>query len=369
MISFLRTRMIVPLVIAAIGITAVPVHSSANPSIPGSTSGIDGPIWIPNYGTGSVFAIDAATMAVQTEIPHVGDHSMVIKEVPDHSRLFVGNFGPFNWNVSVIDVATQTVIKRIPTIGPAYAVIQMSHDGRYVFVPTGLSVVSVIDTQTLDVVRTLPVLLPPGPSHMELSADDSTMYVFSPATATAYDAHTGAVLAPPIVLNGFMPGWGAISADGDLLYAVNFWSGITIVDTRSWSVVRTILLPVDGGPISATLTPDGSTLWVCDYMGKEMYVLNARTGEILRRIPTPDRNPVYVGFSSDGATAYVTLVSEGVPLPYWTPLTGQYTTSFEAYWAKLLQLDTFLVAYDTEQATPGREMTVKGAFVAGVYPG
>ncbi|MEU7140579.1 hypothetical protein ABZ942_14100 [Nocardia sp. NPDC046473] len=348
----------------------------ANPSISGSTSGPDGPIWIPNYGTGSVLRIDPATSAVQQEVPHVGDHPMVIKALPDGSRMFVGNFGPVNpltWSVTVIDMPSGQVVKRIPTLGAPYATIILSRDARYLFVPTALSMVQVIDTHTLEVVRTLPVVFPPGPAHIEVSPDGSAIYVMSAAgILTKYDAYTGAVIAPPLFLNGAAPGWGALSADGETLYAINFWSGVAMIDVRTWTVRNTVIFPnLYAEPISATLTPDGTQLWVCNYGSDEVIILDARTGAELNRFAT-DGAAVYAGFSPDGRTAYLSIVSDGTPLIYFSPLAGWYHSkqnAWDPFMANLANLDTSLTTYDTATLQPIRSYTTKGAFVAGIYPG
>ncbi|MGY2061038.1 YncE family protein, partial [Nocardia gipuzkoensis] len=170
----LRRRAAVLAATCAVAVFATSGAVLANPSIPGSTSGPGGPIWLPNYGTGSVLRIDPESLAVQQEVPNVGDHPLVIKALPDGSRMFVGNFGPVNpltWNVSVVDMPSGRVVARIPTLGAPYATITLSQDTHYLFVPTSLSLVQVIDTSTLAVVRTMPVLLPPNPAHIEVSPD------------------------------------------------------------------------------------------------------------------------------------------------------------------------------------------------------
>ncbi|WP_209448902.1 YncE family protein [Rhodococcus qingshengii] len=354
-------------------VLAFPALAQANPTIPGSTTGTDGAIWMPNYGNGSVVAFDPGTLDVVATIPNVGDHPLVIKELPDHSKMFVGNFGPANWNVSVIDVESQTVIKQIPTFGAAYAVSQLSHDSRYLFVPTSLSVMQVIDTQSLEVIRTLPIALPPGPAHLELSPDDTAVYVFSAVgTATKYDAISGAMLAPPIFLDGFFPGWGALSVDGNTMYAVNYISGLTTIDTRTWQVTKVLQMPIAAGPLSATLTPDGTRLWMCNYMNNEILVFDTTTGEIVQTITT-DQAPVYVGFSSDGTKAYVSLVdgASGIAAQMYLPFLpgGEQASLGNAYAANLIGLETSLASYDTARGTMLDSNSIKGALVAGVYPG
>lgn len=368
------------LLVAALTVGAIfafPAAVQANPSISGSTSGPDGLIWMPNYGANSVNAFDPETLDVVKTIPSVGDHPLVLKMLPDQSRMFVGNFGPASFNVSVIDMKTESVITRIPTFGPAYAVSILSHDGRFLYVPTGFSVVHVIDTQSLQIVRTLPIALPPGPAHMELSPDDSTMYLFSGAgTVTKYDANSGAVLAPPLFLGGFMPGWGAVSEDGNTVYAVNFFSGLTTIDTRTWTITKVLPLPIAAGPLSATLSPDGSQIWICNYFQNEVLVVDTRSGDPIRTIPT-ELSPVYVGFSSDGNKAFISFVdgSSGAIDDSQVPFVPGVSDLIEAYGganayaAIALGLDTSLVAYDTHSATPVKSTTLKGALVAGVYPG
>ncbi|RDI68037.1 YncE family protein [Nocardia pseudobrasiliensis] len=371
----LRRRTAVLLATCALAAFATSGAALANPSIPGSTSGPDGPIWLPNYGTGSVLRIDPGTLSVQQEVLDVGDHPMVIKALPDRSRMFVGNFGPanpFTWNVSVIDMPSGHLVTRIPTLGAPYATITLSQDARYLFVPTALSLVQVIDTRTLAVVRTIPVLLPPNPAHIEVSPDGATIYVLSGSgILTKYDAYSGAVQGTPLFVNGAAPGWGALSADGRTLYAVNFWSGVTIVDLAAWTVRRTVLMDLWAEPISATLTPDGDRLWVCDYNSDEVVILDAHTGAELNRFHT-DGAAVYAGFSADGHTAYVSTVSDGAPLVYFSPLAGWYHSKqqvWDPFMANLANLDTSVVAYDTTTFERTHSYTTRGAFVAGVYPG
>ncbi|MFB7859857.1 YncE family protein [Rhodococcus qingshengii] len=368
-----NTARLVTAVIALAAILAFPAAAQANPSIPGSTTA-DGLIWMPNYGNGDVMAFDPETLDVAATIPSVGDHPLVIKMLPDQSRMFVGNFGPATWQVSVIDTATQSVIKQIPTLGPAYAVSVLSKDGRYLYVPTGLSVVQVIDTQSLDIVRTLPIALPPAPAHIELSPDGKVIYVLSAiGTATQYDAVTGAVLSPPIFLDGFVPGWGALSEDGNTLYAVNFFSGLTTIDVPSWRVTKTVQMPINAGPLSATLSPDGTRIWVCNYFDNEIVVIDTATGGVVRNIKT-EQAPVYVGFTPDSDTAYVSLVdgASGLPVQLYLPVLpglAEQANLSNAYLAELTGLDTTMAAYDTATGTVLRSNTVKGALVAGVYPG
>ncbi|WP_343930853.1 YncE family protein [Tsukamurella strandjordii] len=346
--------------------------AAANPSIPGSSTGPGGSIWIPNYGADTVLEVDAATMTQKREV-RVGaeDHPMVAKASYDGSKIFVGNFGPIEMSVTVIDAATGRIIKKLPTLLAAYATITMSRDGRRLYVPTAASVVQVFDTQTLELVRTVPIWLPPGIAHIEVSNDEKYIYAYAAmGTATRYDAQTGAVAGAPLLLGGLVPGWGASSADGGTQYAINFYSNVAIIDSASWTVRATVPIePFAAGPISATLSPDGRELWVCNYSTNDIRILDAQTGKEKRRMSTPGA-AVYVGFSRDGNTGYISVVEDGPPLPFWAPTVWdwQYKAKHQAWSAKYLGLNTRLVKIDTRTLETRGEFTVKGAFVAGAYP-
>lgn len=358
-------RRLVLVATLALGLFVVPATAAANPTIPGSTTGPNGLVYLPLYGAGSVTAVDPVANKVVNTYQNVGDHPLVAKMLPDHSKLFVGNFGPLGWSVSVIETATGKVTQ-IPTIGPAYAVSQLSHDGRYLYVPTGLSVTQVIDTQTLQTVRVLPILLPPGPAHLEVSADDKSLYVMSAiGTVTEYDAITGAMLKPPILLNGFAPGWGALTVDGDKLYAANYIAGVTVVDTKTWTVDRTMFRPPLSGVISSTLTPDGSKMWICGLGDGNIVVMDAQTGHVDRIIHSQTGAPVYAGFSDDGKTAYVSALD---------PTTRDFPDFLQLFKGVHAYLPPFnasgsLDQYDTATMTLKSSVRLPGSPIAGVYPG
>jgi DNA-binding beta-propeller fold protein YncE len=351
-------------VIVAVVTFVTPALAGANPSIPGGYSR-DGMIWLPSYSEGSVQVIDPVAKTVVDTIPGVADHPIVARANADGSYMFVNSFGPLVWNVNVIDTRSRQVVKRIPTIGAAYAVTAMSHDQRYLYVPTLLSLVQVIDTQTLETVRVLPAVLPPGPAHLEVLSDDKSFVVLSAAGfASKYDAITGALLAPPLFLNGFIPGWGALSVSGDRLYAVNVLAGITVVDTERWYVEKSMFEGLLSFPISATLTPDGKQMWVANFGDSMILVFDVVTGALIRKWNV-NGTPIYVGFSADGATAYVSNAG---------PSTGKvpdflYPIKLMMSYIPLLNPEgSTLDFYDTATFTLTDQMPVAKAPIAGAYP-
>ncbi len=339
------------LTLAALVISVPSAH--ANPTIPGSVSGDTDIAYLPMTFDSTVEAVNLRTRQVEKAF-HVAPGALVIKETLDHRKLYVSNFGidfgsvvrpgpHVASEVSVIDKAAGTV-RSIPTIGPPYAVLQLSYDGRYLYVPTALSVIQVIDTQTDAVVRTLPIALPPFPAHLEISPDDSTLYVMSGAgTITKYDAVTGQVIGLPLFTNGLLPGWGALSTDGKRLYAVNLFGAVVMVDVDSWTLGPQFKSSVTDGALSATLTPDSADLWVCNRTAGTIEIFDAVTARKKGEVRT-NGGPAYAGFSADGAKAYVSVGDSGLIGP------------------------GYLDVYDAHTLTLDYRIPVGRGPVAGVYP-
>jgi DNA-binding beta-propeller fold protein YncE len=353
------------LIVALIAFSA-PSMAGANPSIPGSET-TDGLIWLPTFSDGSVQGIDPVSKQVVATIPGVADHPINAKINAEGTLLFVNSFGPTKWDVNVVDLKSRTVVKRIPTTGPAWATTAFSHDLRYLYVPTALSVVDVIDTTTLEVVRTLPIWFPPGGAvHMEVSKDNQSIYAMHlSGLLTKYDAITGAVLAPPLFLYGLGPGWGMLSDDGDTLYSVNAEAGITAVDTKGWYVKRSMFEGLFSQPLSATLSPDGSTLWVCNFSDRTLLVLDAHTFDLKQKL-YPNGTPVYVGFSNDGTKAY--LSNFGASFNQLPDFLGILKLG-AGYFQPFNPQDSTLDVYDTSTYQVTDQIKVASAPMAGVYPG
>lgn len=256
--------------------------------MPGVTNVPGSPIWVPNYGTGSVFRLNADTMEVEAELPFTGDHPMVGKVNADGTRLFVGNFGPADFTVTVIDTTTNRVIKKIPTLGAPYATITMSADLKRLYVPTAGSVVHVVNTDTLEIERTIPIYLPPGIAHIEVSPDERWLYANQASgPVTRYNLATGSPEGDILIPTGTAPGWGALSSDGKRLYTVNFINGVTLIDTDAWRVEKNVTVrPYGANPISGSLSPDETELYVANFSSNEVQVLDAFTLELKRTLKT-----------------------------------------------------------------------------------
>lgn len=311
--------------------------------------------YVPISGEDSVYLLNTATDTVTKKIRHVGNHPSVVRVLPDHSKIYVDNLGPLTSHITVIDPKTQSIVKKISTRGIPYASMALSGNGRYLFVPTVLSLVQVIDTQTDKVVYTHKVgTLPFG---IEASPDGSRFYsYFVDNTVAAYDTRTGRQIGPRLP-SGALPLWSALSSDGGTLYVFNVkGNSITVIDTASWQVADTIAMPEDTrGIFSGTLTPDGRTIYVCDARSKTMIVVDTASRTVSQVIATGDAAPAYIGFSPDGKTGYMSdlaAAAKGLPLFFYGPFPPKPGN---------------VVVYDTVSKTLIGKIPVGTAPLAGVY--
>ncbi|WP_232539906.1 YVTN family beta-propeller repeat protein [Azohydromonas aeria] len=123
-----------------------------------------------------LIAIDLRTQAPRWRIP-VGKMPADVYLTPDDRTLLVGLTGDEVVEAYDVSGAQPKLVKRIPTGKGAHA-FRSRGDGRHLFVSNRVAnTISMIDTQSLSVVSTLPA--PGGPDCMELLSDGKTLLVSS----------------------------------------------------------------------------------------------------------------------------------------------------------------------------------------------
>jgi len=156
---------------------------------------------------------------------------------PDGGRVYVLLRDP-NGAVVAIDAATRQVVGTVP-VGKSPTGIGVSADGRRVFAASfDDSTISVVDTATLAVVATLD-----APTGLGLLVHPRKPLLYSLAsfedTVAVVDVEAGKAVASIDV--GQWPTYGAISADGRLLFVPNEDSdSLAQIDTQTNAVVLRI---------------------------------------------------------------------------------------------------------------------------------
>jgi YVTN family beta-propeller protein len=213
--------------------------------------------------------------------------------------VYTGNYD--DSTMSVIDTATNQVVgSPIPT-GSGPDSIAVAPNGKTLYVTSGGGDITVVNTQTNQVVTTITGL--PPLETIAISPDGKTAYVSSPNEdrVVVVDLQTNqAVGSIPV---GENPIGVAFSPNGTVAYVVNDDDdNVSVINTATRQSVGTI--PVGGEPINAVVSPDGTTLYVDNEKTDNVSVINTATSQVVGTIPAGDE-PWGLGLSPDGTRLYV----------------------------------------------------------------
>lgn len=209
---------------------------------------------------------------------------------PDGSRIYVSGQDALGKGIiSVVSNPGFQVIKTI-NVGLAPLDIVVSADGLKVYV-SNQNGASVSEINALDYSIRYTYPTSSDPRGLALSSDGLYLYVATDNDFTEYNTITHAVVQH-IVTGGIWPVSMALSADDKLLYAVNETSStVSIVDTQTGAVLKTINIPVTGDdhPINISLSSDGTEAYVINEHGL-VTVISTAQRSILTTIQTPGGN-------------------------------------------------------------------------------
>lgn len=213
--------------------------------------------------------------------------------------------------LSVIDTKTLEVVKTIP-VGDRPRGITLSKDGKHLFICASDSdTVQVMDVATHKILHELPSGL--DPEQFALHPNNRLLFIANEddAITTVVDTQKKTVVAQIDV--GIEPEGMAVSPDGK-------WA-ITTSETTNfvhWINVESLVLEhnslVDQRPRHAEFTKDGKRLWVSAEIGGTVSVFNVADKSEVTKINfevagiSKDRvQPVGIRFSKDGKLAFVAL--------------------------------------------------------------
>lgn len=243
---------------------------------------------------------------------------------PDGSKVYVTNL-PSNdlGNISAIDTQTKQVIATVP-VGLDPWGLAVTPDGSKVYVAVGNSnIVAVFNTTTNSVATDIPV--GKGPQGVAVSPDGSKVFVsnFVSGTVSVISTVTNTVVATIDV--GNTPEGVAISPDGAKAYITNFGFGpsvasyLSIIDTATNQITATIS-PIGGGegggvgdsPFGVVVSPDGSKVYVTNFgccapppgQPGTVSVVSTATNTVVDTI-TVGFAPLGISITPDGRRVYV----------------------------------------------------------------
>jgi YVTN family beta-propeller protein len=258
--------------------------------------------YIPNEGNGTVSVIDIATNSVVTTIPDGAGSSsdpMGVAISPDGSKAYVTNNGANS--VSVIDTATNTVQAVIDVGTTPFGIMVAGPIGApnnaFVYVVNaGSNSVSVINTTTNNVVATIPVQnVPRG-----IRAVQNSIYVTNSGSnsVSIINMATNQVISNVTV--GSSP-YG-IGGTQSACYVANSADGtVSVLNTSTNTVTGSF--PVGKNPISVRANSQGSMVYVSNSGSNTISVINTASNSVTTI--NVGSNPEGMSLTPDGSELYV----------------------------------------------------------------
>ncbi|GAA1007162.1 serine/threonine-protein kinase [Streptomyces thermogriseus] len=258
-------------------------------------------------GAGVYLALPDPPAPASVSSIRVGGHPEGVAVSPDGRRAYVTN--ERSSSVSVIDTATNKVDRTIP-VGSFPKGVEVSPDGHRAYVANlGSGSVSVIDTAANKVDSTIPVGRQPDGVAVS-PGDGSRVYVTNGRSDSVSVIDTATNKVDRTIPVGSSPAGVAMSPDGRRAYVANLGSGsVSVVDTTTGKVGRTI--PVGRSPQAVDVSPDGRRVYVTSLGSGAVSVVDTTTGKVDDTVPVGS-GPQGVAVSPDnGRWAYVTGFSSG----------------------------------------------------------
>ena len=216
-------------------------------------------------------------------------------------RAYIANYG--SNTVSVIDLASNTVIDSI-TVGSGPQGVCVSPDGNRVVVSnTNSNNVSIINTADNSVISTVPI---PGPRGIVVSPDNNKLFVLSIATNSVYviDPLSGSIMA--IIPTGSYPAQCCMNSMGTRLYISNYGSNtVSVINTLTNTLVATVNVGLQ--PDGICIPPNGMYVYVGSrgngFTGA-VNIINTVSNTVVANISVP--TPGALTASPDGSRVFVT---------------------------------------------------------------
>ena len=260
--------------------------------------------YITNSGAAAntVSVIDLATNTVIALPIMGGANPFGVAVTPDGTRVYVTNDG--SDTVSVISTATNTVIGLPIAVGDGPQGVAVTPDGLRVYVANfNSNNVSVIDTATNTVIAT--VAVGTNPHGVAVTPDGTRVYVVNLNSSNVSVISTTTNTVTATVTAGANPIGVAVTPDGTRVYVTNFIFGsgtVSVLSTATNTVTATVT--VGSSPFGVAVTPDGTRVYVANAGGSNASVIDTATNTVIATVAV-GTNPRGVAVTPDGTRVYV----------------------------------------------------------------
>ncbi len=250
-------------------------------------------LYVENANSNSISVIDLETNKVIRNIS-VGSSPHDLKISQNQETLYSTDID--SGTISVINTTTNTLIRQIPTDVSVHG-IAIFNDTLYVGDVYGGKVLVIKDGVIKGEIK-----VGSGPEYMEVSPNGKFLYVanlWSPISVV--DLEENKVIKE--IDSGKTPHGLVFTNDGSRLFIVNMKSNtLSIIDAEKHEIIKTIA--VGEGPEYVALTPDESLAYVTNLGSDTISIIDTRSFEVVNEIQVGD-GPHGIAFSSDGDFVYV----------------------------------------------------------------
>jgi YVTN family beta-propeller protein len=256
-------------------------------------------VYITNQNSSTVSVIDIATNTVVDTVT-VGPLPYGVAVNPAGTRAYVGNAG--SNTVSVIDTASNTVVATV-TVGTTPYGIAVNPAGTRAYVANnGNANVSVIDTANNTVVATVTAGI--NPYGVAVNPAGTRAYVGNAGsnTVSVIDTANNTVVATVTV--GSNPVGVAVNPAGTRAYVANSAGGnsVSVIDTASNTVVATVTVGTTPGEVA--VNPAGTRVYAANFGSNNVSVIDTASNTVVDTVAV-GTNPLGVAVNPAGTRAYV----------------------------------------------------------------
>jgi YVTN family beta-propeller protein len=252
-----------------------------------------------------------ATIPVGTfSVPSIGNFPVGVVVAPDGELAYVTNF--FDGTISIIDTSTNTVKSTINLgAGSGPSLLAITPDGKRLYVPETNNRVAVVSTVTNAVVASIAV---PEPVAVDITPDGKRAYVQSRLDSPigpgvhVIDTATNTVVGPAIPVSSINSFGIADAPNGRSIYVTGGNSAnVSAISTVSNAITATISDP--GEPLGIAFSPDGRRAYVANFLTNAVNVIDTSTNTVSGSI-TVGNGPESLAVTPNGAFVYVLNASD-----------------------------------------------------------
>ncbi|MGA8434937.1 MAG: plastocyanin/azurin family copper-binding protein, partial [Methyloceanibacter sp.] len=185
------------------------------------------------YGDDRIAIVDTATKHVVGTIPVAKPHTVSVR--PDGKLAYVTSQEPGHFGLTVIDLASRSVIRTVPLETTPRDGEFGAQGKRFYFTEAGVAAVQVLDPASDKIVAEIPTGVSPHFVDLVDGTKLGLVVVQGPGKLLLFDPETNKEVRSIAV--GKQPHWAALSGDGKTAYVTNEGSNdVSVVDLESGKV-------------------------------------------------------------------------------------------------------------------------------------